>query len=107
MQMRLVTRSGGRLLARAIARALGGALLVSLAACVVHDTPPVNPGYGYDYGYGPPGGRQQPYVNPSVGEPEPNYVSSMPPEPLYEQMTPAPGQDSVWIDGYWHWNSYE
>ncbi len=44
---------------------------------------------------------------PSVGEPSPYWVSSMPPDPLYEQMTPSPGLGFVWIDGYWHWNGYE
>src|SRR5262249_54546213 len=47
------------------------------------------------------------YANTSVGEPSPAYVSSMPPEPLYEQMSASPGEGSVWIDGYWHWNGYE
>jgi hypothetical protein len=31
----------------------------------------------------------------------------MPPEPLYEQQASSPGDGSVWIDGYWHWNGYE
>ena len=43
----------------------------------------------------------------SVGTPSPYYVSSMPPEPLYEQMSASPGYGYVWIDGYWHWNGYE
>ena len=77
---------------------LVGALAVALAvqACVVHDTP-VNMGYGYGYASG----------TASVGQPNPYEVSSMPPEPLYEQMTPSPGAGFVWIDGYWHWNGYE
>src|SRR5262245_50435375 len=98
-----------RRLERFVARMRPGlgaaALLWALQACVVHDTPPVNPGYGY--GYGPLPRSQQDYANTSVGEPTPNYVASMPPEPLYEQMTPSPGEGSVWIDGYWHWNGYE
>jgi hypothetical protein len=46
-------------------------------------------------------------VSVSVGEPSPFTVSSMPPEPLYEQMTPSPGYGQVWIDGSWHWNGSE
>jgi hypothetical protein len=94
-----------------MAQCLGAALLLGVPACVVHDTPPVNPGYGYGmYGsYGPqsygPGGTASASV--SVGEPSPYYVESMPPEPLYEQMTDSPGDGSVWIDGYWHWNGVE
>ncbi|HEX8108657.1 MAG TPA: hypothetical protein VF516_13075, partial [Kofleriaceae bacterium] len=92
------------------------ALILGVTACVVHDTPPVNPGYGY-YGpqsYGPPPGGYGPGYgsedaagNGAVGEPTPYSVDSMPPEPLYEQMTPSPGESFVWIDGYWHWNGYE
>jgi hypothetical protein len=100
MQMRRLARS---------ARWLGSAgLVLGLGACVVHDTPPVNPGYGY-YGYGAQGYPPQSYPSggASVGEPTPYTVSSMPPEPLYEQMSGSPGDGSVWIDGYWHWNGYE
>ncbi len=65
-------------------------------ACVVHDTPvPV----GYGFGYTP--------ANSAMGQPNPYEVSSLPPEPLYEQMTPSPGEGFVWIDGYWHWNGSE
>jgi len=86
---------------RHVARSIGGAwLALGLASCVVHDTPAVNPGYGY---YGPSYGP----ANSSVGEPTPYTVSGMPPEPLYEQMTSSPGDGFVWIDGYWHWNGYE
>ena len=113
------------LLTRWLARCFGAALLVGAPACVVHDTPPVNPGYGYGYGgqgfgpgsYGPPGyGPQadgqggamgESPANVSVGEPSPYQVGSLPPEPLYEQMTTSPGDGSVWIDGYWHWNGDE
>src|SRR5688572_24106078 len=70
-------------------------------ACVVRETTPVNSGYGYGYG----GGYASASV--SVGQPSPYYVSSMPPEPLYEQMSVSPGYGHVWIDGYWHWNGYE
>src|SRR5215470_533632 len=88
---------------RRVAQWIGAAGLgVSLQACVVRDTTPVNSGYGYGYGYGP---NYQASV--TVGTPNPYYVSSMPPEPLYESMSPSPGYGYVWIDGYWHWNSYE
>lgn len=87
-----------------LARWMGGLALASgLAGCVVHDTPAVNPSYGDGYGNytrGAPGASV-------VGEPEPAYVSGMPPEPLYEQMSDSPGDGAVWIDGYWHWNGYE
>nr|HEX4318432.1 YXWGXW repeat-containing protein [Kofleriaceae bacterium] len=43
----------------------------------------------------------------SVGEPSAEYVSGMPPDPLYEQEPAAPGDGYVWIDGYWHWNGDE
>ena len=87
---------------RIVVKVLGAAGLVLAAqACVVHDTAPVNAGYGYGYGTGYTTGSV------SVGEPQPYTVSSMPPEPLYEQMTGSPGVGFVWIDGYWHWNGYE
>ena len=85
---------------------LRGALLAAFSigsvACVVHDTPPVNPGYGY--GMSTQGHAS---ANVTVGQPSPYYVESSPPEPLYEQMSDSPGDGSVWIDGYWHWNGYE
>src|SRR5687767_11126607 len=77
-----------------------GALALAAQACVVHETP-VNRSYGYGYtqaGYS--GGV-------TVGTPSPTYVSSLPPEPLYETMTSSPGYGHVWIDGNWHWNGYE
>jgi hypothetical protein len=81
---------------------LGSAgLLLAVQACVVRDTRPVNTGYGY----GPSAGYATAGV--TVGEPAPAAVSSLPPEPLYEQMTVSPGFGYVWIDGSWHWNSYE
>ena len=54
---------------RRFARWVGSlALILGVTACVVHDTPPVNPGYGYygpqSYGPGygpPPGGYGQGY----------------------------------------------
>jgi WXXGXW repeat (2 copies) len=76
-------------------------LALAAQACVVRDTRPVNTGYGYGYGAGTASGGV------TVGEPAPNTVSSLPPEPLYEQMTVSPGFGYVWIDGYWHWNSFE
>ena len=85
-----------------VAQLFGAAVLGFAAqACVVRDTTPVNSGYGYGY-------NQPAYqASVTVGTPSPYYVSSMPPEPLYETMTASPGYGYVWIDGYWHWNGYE
>ena len=88
---------------RRFARWVGSlSLILGLTACVVHDTPPVNPGYGYygpqSYGPGygpPPGGGNKPSDvseapgNGAVGKPTPNNDDSMPPKPLYEQMSPS------------------
>ena len=58
---------------RRLARWVGGAaLIVGLAACVVHDTQPVNPGYGY---YGPQTYGPQNY-GPAYG---PDYAGPRPP----------------------------
>src|SRR5687767_4495793 len=96
---------------RLLARWIGGVgLLLGLEACVVRDTAPMNPGYGdtyYGYSGGLGGPRADVTASASVGEPSPYTVSGMPPEPLYEQMSGSPGDGSVWIDGYWHWNGYE
>jgi hypothetical protein len=93
------------------AGALGGLLSGFLAlapGCVVRDTSPVNQGYGFGYGYRASAGYAAgPPSSVAVGPPTPYTVSSLPPEPLYEQMTPSPGYGYVWIDGYWHWNGYE
>jgi hypothetical protein len=91
-----------------LARALGVAGLAFAAqACVVRETTPVNSGYGY-HGYAQvTPAPAQVTASVSVGDPSPSYVSSLPPEPLYESMTPAPGYGYVWIDGSWHWNGYE
>src|SRR5258708_682794 len=78
--------------------ALGVAAVAAVPACVANEAMPVNSGYGYGPGMGAP---------LSVAEPAPYAVASMPPEPLYEQMTQSPGDGYVWIDGYWHWNGYE
>src|SRR5215813_15392088 len=79
---------------RRLARWLAVAsLTLAVEACVVHDAQPVNPGYA--------GARL------AVAEPSPYNVASLPPEPLYEQMTASPGDGFVWIDGYWHWNGLE
>jgi WXXGXW repeat (2 copies) len=78
---------------------------LALGACVIREAAPVNPGYGYPYGYA--------YGNPNyeglatVGEPSPYEVTSQAPEPLDDQMTPSPGEGFDWIDGYWHWNGYD
>ncbi len=80
-------------------------LSATASACVTSDPPAVNFGYsqyGYGYGYGPLGGDRV-----GVGEPTAEYVSGMPPDPLYEQVPPSPGDGFVWIDGYWHWNGEE
>ncbi len=76
-------------------------LLWAASACVVGDTRAVNGGYGYGYA------SASASAGVGVGEPSTATVSSLPPEPLYEQMTVSPGFGYVWIDGYWHWNSYE
>ncbi|MCA9678690.1 MAG: hypothetical protein KC464_26920, partial [Myxococcales bacterium] len=58
----------------------------------------------YGYGYASSGYAQG---GVTVGEPSPYYVSSLPPDPLYETMSSSPGYGYSWIDGYWHWNGYE
>jgi len=78
-----------------------GALAVGASACVIRESPGVNRGYGYGYAQA---GYQGDVM---VGNPSPYYVSSMPPEALYETMTTSPGYGYVWIDGYWNWNGYE
>ncbi|MBZ0233533.1 MAG: hypothetical protein K8M05_14505, partial [Deltaproteobacteria bacterium] len=64
----------------------------------------MNAGYGYGYA-----STSSTHASGGiyVGEPSPYYVNSMPPQPLYESMTPSPGYGYVWIDGYWHWSGYE
>ncbi len=66
-------------------------------ACVVREAPPVNAGYY-------PQGR---IASAGVATPQPYAVSTLPPDPLFEQMTASPGMGHVWIDGSWHWNGYE
>src|SRR5512139_3868913 len=86
---------------RRLAHLVGAAgLAFALQACVVRDTRPVNGGYYAGGGY-------QAQASVTVGTPNPYYVSSMPPQPLYETMTSSPGYGYSWIDGYWHWNGYE
>ena len=88
---------------RTLAQWIGGlGLALATQACVVRESTPVNSGYGYGYG-------NNAYASGSVSVSTPSQytVSSMPPEPLYEQMSASPGYGSVWIDGYWHWNQYE
>ena len=90
-----------RRLAQLIATLTFGALGLGASACVIRESPGVNRGYGYGYASaGYHGGVQ-------VGTPSPYYVSSLPPEPLYETMSTSPGYGYVWIDGNWHWNGYE
>ena len=73
-------------------------LALATQACVVPDASQnVNAGYY-------PGT----YTNSaSVSTPQPYTVATMPPDPLFEQMTASPGYGQVWIDGSWHWNGYE
>lgn len=78
---------------------LAALLFLAATGCVVREPVPVAPYPQWGYGYAP--ARQ------TVATPNPYEVSSPPPDPLYEQMTQSPGDDSVWIDGYWHWNGYE
>ena len=80
-------------------------LAFAAQACVVRDATPVNAGYGYQLG----GHNQTGYAQGGiyVGEPSPYSVSTLPPQPLYENMTSSPGYGHVWIDGYWDWNGYE
>jgi len=86
---------------RRVAHLIGATgLAFALQACVVRDTRPVNGGYYAGGGY-------QAQASVTVGTPNPYYVSSMPPQPLYETMTSSPGYGYSWIDGYWHWNGYE
>src|SRR5215208_3325740 len=106
----MTKRRHARTFLRSLRTGLGlAALALGASACVIRETGPVNPSYGA-YGYTSysttPSGS---YVAGSVtvGEPSPAYVSSLPPEPLYETMTPSPGYGYVWVDGYWHWNGYE
>ncbi|HEV7558090.1 MAG TPA: hypothetical protein VGO00_21630 [Kofleriaceae bacterium] len=75
---------------------VAAALLI--VGCATHDTMPPLLGYG---GYGSMPAQM------SVSEPSPYTVESMPPDPLYEQMSASPGPGWVWIDGYWHWGGAE
>ena len=77
-------------------------LAFAAQACVVRDAQPVNAGYGYSSA-----GSMYASGGIYVGEPSVAYANSMPPPALYETMTPSPGYGYVWIDGYWHWNSFE
>ena len=77
-------------------------LAFAAQACVVRDAQPVNAGYGYSSA-----GTMYASGGIYVGEPSVAYANSMPPPALYETMTPSPGYGYVWIDGYWHWNSFE
>jgi hypothetical protein len=74
-------------------------LLLAPAACVIRDSSqPVNSGYYAGSSL---------HAGVSVAQPTPYTVSAMPPDPLYEQMSPSPGVGHVWIDGSWHWNGWE
>jgi len=66
----------------------GGVVLVVLVGCTlfVRDRPP----------------RETVYVE----QPQPEYVivREAPPAIIVERRPPPPGQEHIWIDGYWHWN---
>ena len=34
-------------------------------------------------------------------------VSGPPPNPVREERPPAPGPQSVWVSGYWHWTGMQ
>jgi len=91
-----------RRLAKWIAAFAVAGLGLASQACVIRETG-VNRGYGYGHAQGGYNASGSVYV----GDPNPYYVSSMPPEPLYENMSSSPGYGYVWIDGYWNWSGYE
>jgi hypothetical protein len=57
--------------------------------------------------YTPP--RSSVYVRGSVavGNPGYYYPATAAPDPIYEDIPPAPSYGWVWIDGYWNWGGYE
>lgn len=79
---------------------------VFVVGCATPDTNAPLLGYP-GYGSVPSGPGASEPGGPSVSEPAPYTVESLPPEPLYETMSPSPGDGWVWIDGYWHWDGYE
>ncbi|MFH0900655.1 MAG: hypothetical protein V2A73_08510 [Pseudomonadota bacterium] len=78
---------------------LSFAALCSLGAtgCIIHDTSPRIHGNGYVYASG----------SVAIGSPGYVQVTSLPPDPIYEEVTPTPYSGWVWIGGYWHWSGYE
>ena len=42
--------------------------------------------------------------NVTVGYPGAYYVETLPPDPVYEEISPKPYYGWVWVDGYWHWS---
>ncbi|MBL4632903.1 MAG: YXWGXW repeat-containing protein, partial [Kofleriaceae bacterium] len=71
--------------------ALGALLVVAATGCTVRGQGPVMRTSGHI----------------AVGTPRTYTVSSLPPQPLYEQRTASPGYGNVWIEGAWSWNGYE
>src|SRR5262245_58826208 len=85
----------------------GNRLMLALAAlstlgatgCVVRETAPAYGGQVYASG--------QVSGTVAMGDPGYTYVQTLPPDPIYEEITPAPAYGYVWIDGYWHWSGWE
>src|SRR5687768_5782427 len=71
---------------------------VGSAGCVYRTT---GSGYGYY------GGSVHATTSVAVGDPGVVYVSSLPPQPIYEEIPPAPYYSWVWVDGYWDWRGHE
>jgi hypothetical protein len=45
--------------------------------------------------------------NAASGVPGSVLADSQPPSPMVEEAGEPPGQDYVWVDGYWHWDGAE
>src|SRR5882757_9657626 len=74
---------------------LGSLSTLGASGCIIRETRPAR--------------TAQPYASGSVsvGDPGYVYVNTLPPDPIYETVTPAPYYGWVWIDGFWNWNGYE
>lgn len=46
-------------------------------------------------------------VNEPESPPRGVVVSGPPPPPVQEERPPAPGPQSVWVAGYWHWTGMQ
>lgn len=56
----------------------------------------------------PPAAEATVEVEPvSQGDPEEVSATTEPPDPVYEEETPAPSQGYIWINGYWGWNGID